>query len=84
VHEFPANAHVRAYAITADFGSKLIRNQQVVSSSLTAGSRFPNKSTEYQLSGGNPLVRGQQLVNSQARVENRASCLRSQLLRTPY
>jgi hypothetical protein len=32
VHEFPANAHFRARAITADFGSKLIRNQQVVRS----------------------------------------------------
>jgi transcriptional regulator with PAS, ATPase and Fis domain len=39
VHEFPANVHVRAHAIIADFGSKLIRNQQVVGSSPTAGSR---------------------------------------------
>jgi hypothetical protein len=37
-HEFPANARVRAHAITADFGSKLIRNQQVTRSGRVAGS----------------------------------------------
>ena len=37
VHEFPANVQVRAHAITADFVSKLIRNQQVLGSSPSAG-----------------------------------------------
>ena len=32
MHEFPANARVRAHAITADSGSKLIRNHQVLGS----------------------------------------------------
>jgi hypothetical protein len=40
VDEFPANAHVRVHAITADFGSKLIRNQQVIGSSPIAGSKY--------------------------------------------
>jgi hypothetical protein len=38
VHEFPANAHVRAHTITKDFGSKLIRNQQVPGSNPGIGS----------------------------------------------
>jgi hypothetical protein len=41
VHEFPANAHVRAHAITADFRSTLIRNQQVRGSRPIAGSKIP-------------------------------------------
>ena len=38
MHEFPASVRVRAHAITADFRSKLIRNQQVLGSSPSAGS----------------------------------------------
>jgi hypothetical protein len=38
VHELPVKAHVGAHAITADFRSKLIRNQQVLGSSPSAGS----------------------------------------------
>jgi signal peptidase I len=40
VHEFAANVQVRAHTITADFRSKVIRSQQVVGSSPTAGSIF--------------------------------------------
>ena len=48
VHEFPANAHVLTHATTADSGSKLIRNQQVTSSSLVAGSKIPSEMIETQ------------------------------------
>jgi hypothetical protein len=40
VHEFPTNAHVRAPATSAEFGSKLIRNQQVIGSSPIADYTF--------------------------------------------
>lgn len=41
MHEFPVKAHIGAHPITADFRSKLIRNQQVRGSSPRAGSKFP-------------------------------------------
>ena len=49
VHEFPANGLVRAHAITPDFGSKLIRNQQVTRSSRVAGSKCLVESTTVDL-----------------------------------
>jgi len=48
VHEFSVNAHVRTHAITADFGSKLIRNQQVVRSIRIAGSIFHTVSNAFR------------------------------------
>jgi hypothetical protein len=45
----PAKAQARRRTITVDFGSKLIRNQQVISSSLIAGSKILSKTLHFSV-----------------------------------
>ncbi len=50
----------------AQLVEQLIRNQQVVSSSLTAGSNFPNKTPRFQPSRMLGVCRGQHLGSTRA------------------